>query len=159
MYTKYECPIFTSKARNIFDDCTFHLVMKRIHIIAIVLIATAVVLLVLASDDLSTYGSFKDARVHSGTMKIAGQLSRDREMTYDPEKDPNLFAFYLTDQYGEEQKVVLLAAKPTDFEMSEQIVVTGRWEEDKFVASEILLKCPSKYRDEEIFLKEETGDI
>jgi cytochrome c-type biogenesis protein CcmE len=43
--------------------------------------------------------------------------------------------------------------KPQDFEMSEQIVVTGSLEDDTFQASEILMKCPSKYKDEEIAVR------
>lgn len=77
-------------------------------------------------------------------------------MYYNPEEDPNYFSFYLEDQNGEERQVVLTQAKPQDFEMSEQVVVTGKWSGEQFVASEVLLKCPSKYKDEEIYLKEET---
>lgn len=130
--------------------------MKRIHIISIVLIAGAIALLMMASDDLSTYGTFDEARNANNKVKIAGQLAKDKEMYYNPEENPNYFSFFLTDQTGEEQKVVLLGAKPTDFEMSEQVVVTGEWKDENFVASTILLKCPSKYKDEEIYLKEES---
>lgn len=130
--------------------------MKRIHVISIALVAVAVALLVMASDDLSTYGTFDEARETDGKVKIAGQLAKDKEMYYNPEENPNYFSFYLTDQDGDEQKVVLLGAKPTDFEMSEQVVVTGEWNEEHFVANSILLKCPSKYKDEEIYLKEES---
>ena len=130
--------------------------MKRIHVISVVLIGVAIALLIMASDDLSTYGTFDEARAVNGKVKIAGQLAKDKEMLYDPENDPNLFSFYLTDQNGEEQKVVLLSAKPTDFEMSEQVVVTGEWNKDQFVASSVLLKCPSKYKNEEVYLKEES---
>jgi cytochrome c-type biogenesis protein CcmE len=130
--------------------------MKRIHFISIALIAGAIVLLIMASGDLSTYGTFEEARKARGKVKIAGQLAKDKEMLYNPEEDPNYFSFYLTDQEGEEQRVILRAAKPTDFEMSEQIVVTGRWKNEQFIASDVLLKCPSKYKDEEIYLKEES---
>ena len=130
--------------------------MKRIHFISIALIAVAIVMLIMASGDLSTYGTFEAARDARGKVKIAGQLAKDKEMVYNPEQDPNYFSFYLTDQEGEEQRVILRAAKPTDFEMSEQIVVTGRWKDDQFIASDVLLKCPSKYKDEEIYLKEES---
>jgi len=41
--------------------------------------------------------------------------------------------------------------------MSEQIVVTGKMDGDVFKASEILMKCPSKYKDEEIAVKEQNG--
>ncbi|MDX1479752.1 MAG: cytochrome c maturation protein CcmE [Saprospiraceae bacterium] len=129
--------------------------MKRIHVISIVLIVAAIAMLISASDDLSTYSSFADARATTKKVKIAGQLAKDREMYYNPEQDPNYFSFYLEDQDGEQRKVILLSAKPQDFEMSEQVVVTGKWKDEDFIASSVLLKCPSKYKNEEIFLKEE----
>jgi cytochrome c-type biogenesis protein CcmE len=48
-------------------------------------------------------------------------------------------------------------SKPQDFERSEQIVLTGKMKGDEFVATDILMKCPSKYKDEEIYLKSEEG--
>lgn len=128
--------------------------MKRVHIISIVLIIVAIGALLIASKDVSTYGTFAEARSESGKVKIAGELAKDKEMMYNPEIDPNYFSFYLVDQNGEEQKVILQSAKPQDFEMSEQIVVTGQWHEQDFVANSVLLKCPSKYKDEEIFVKD-----
>ena len=59
------------------------------------------------------------------------------------------------DSDGEEAKVVLLAEKPQDFELSEQIVVTGRMKGEEFIATDMLMKCPSKYKDEEIYIKSE----
>lgn len=102
---------------------------------------------------MSTYGSFLDATQMEGPIKIVGQLAKDKEMEYNPEKDPNKFSFYLKDLNGDERKVILRAAKPQDFEMSEQIVVTGELEGEDFVASDILMKCPSKYKDEEVYIR------
>lgn len=130
--------------------------MKRIHIFAGLLILGAIALLISASGDMSAYAGFNDAMQSGNKMKIAGQLSKDKEMYYNPEEDPNYFSFYLKDHEGVEKQVVLLAAKPQDFEMSEQVVVTGKMRENTFFASEILLKCPSKYKNEEIFIKSET---
>jgi len=129
--------------------------MKKIYIVAIVMIALAIGLLTNAVSDVSTYSSFEDARNTDREVKIAGQLSKDKEMNYDPERNANLFTFYIMDGKGEEQKVVLHAAKPQDFEKSEQIVVTGKMKGDAFVASEVLMKCPSKYKDEEVYIKSE----
>lgn len=129
--------------------------MKKIYIVAIVMIALAIGLLTNAVSDVSTYSSFEDARNTDREVKIAGQLSKDKEMNYDPERNANLFTFYIMDGKGEEQKVVLNAAKPQDFEKSEQIVVTGKMKGDAFVASGVLMKCPSKYKDEEVYIKSE----
>ncbi|MFN5363918.1 MAG: cytochrome c maturation protein CcmE [Bacteroidota bacterium] len=46
------------------------------------------------------------------------------------------------------------AAKPQDFERSESIVLTGEMSGDVFQASEMLLKCPSKYKDQEVYVRE-----
>jgi cytochrome c-type biogenesis protein CcmE len=110
-------------------------------------------LLISASGDMSTYSTFSDAQRSEKKVKIAGQLAKDKDMIYNPDKDPNHFSFYLSDQDGEVEQVVLLAPKPQDFELSEQVVVTGKWKDDQFVASSVLLKCPSKYKNEEVFLK------
>jgi cytochrome c-type biogenesis protein CcmE len=128
--------------------------MKKIYIIAAIMIVAAIALLVSASEDLSTYSTFSEAIANGDRVKVAGQLAKDKEMYYNPEKDPNYFSFYVRDNAGVEKKVVLLQAKPQDFEQSEQIVLTGRMEEDAFIATDVLLKCPSKYKDEDEFLKE-----
>ena len=39
---------------------------------------------------------------------------------------------------------------PQDFVRSEQVVVVGYYHNDSFVADKVLLKCPSKYQEEEI---------
>lgn len=132
--------------------------MKKIYIVAMVLVVAAIGLLVNAAGDTSTYATFQEAAKSGGKVKIAGQLAKDKEMYYDPQKDPNYFTFYLTDTDGEQQKVVLLREKPQDFEMSEQIVLTGKMKGDAFVASEMLMKCPSKYKDEEIYINAEKAN-
>lgn len=129
--------------------------MKKIYVIAGIMIAVAIALLMNTAKDMSTYGTFAEASKTGEKVKIAGQLSKDKEMYYNPEKDPNYFSFYVKDSKGEERKVVLLASKPQDFELSEQIVVTGSMKGDEFVANDLLMKCPSKYKDEEIYIKSE----
>ena len=127
--------------------------MKKIHLIAIAMIVVAIIMLLSASEDMSTYSTFKEAIKTEGKVKIAGQLSKDKEMYYNPEEDPNYFSFFIKDANGEERKVILGAAKPQDFELSEQIVVTGKLKGEEFIASDLLMKCPSKYKDEEVYVR------
>ncbi|MEL7122602.1 MAG: cytochrome c maturation protein CcmE [Bacteroidota bacterium] len=129
--------------------------MKKVYIVAIALIAGAIIVLTNIASDVSTYATFKDAVQSGARVKVAGQLSKDKEMVYEPEVDPNYFSFYITDPDGEERKVILAAAKPQDFELSEQIVVTGQMNGNEFMATDLLMKCPSKYKDEEIYIKGE----
>ena len=74
-------------------------------------------------------------------------------MIYDPTNNPNEFLFSLRDAKGTEMEVHLMKPKPQDFELSEQVVVTGEVKKGVFVANDILMKCPSKYKDEEIYMK------
>jgi cytochrome c-type biogenesis protein CcmE len=131
--------------------------MNRNLIIALVFIAAGIIVFLSISKDVSTYASFEVAKKSGQTSKIVGQLSKDKPMIYDPEKAPNEFTFYMKDADGLEKMVILNKPKPQDFEMSEQIVVTGKIDGDVFKASEILMKCPSKYKDEEIAVKEQNG--
>jgi len=130
--------------------------MNRNIIISFILIAVGVLVFSSVSKDVSTYANFKDAE--SGErVKIVGQLSKDKPMEYDPQNKPNEFSFFMKDDKGIETKVVLSKPKPQDFEMSEQIVVTGKLSAGVFEANEILMKCPSKYKDEEIAIRNQEG--
>ena len=130
--------------------------MKKTHIIGIIIIAVAIGFLITANKDVTTYSSFGDAKAGE-TIKIVGQLSKDKTITYDPANDPNYLSFFVKDKKGEERKVVLKAAKPQDFERSESIVLTGQMTGDEFVANDMLMKCPSKYKDEETFVRAKKG--
>lgn len=129
--------------------------MKKIHIISIILIAVSIGILISAMGDVDTYSTFEDASQREGRkVKIVGQLAKDKEIVYNPQIDPNYFSFFLIDSEGTERKVVLLQSKPQDFERSEQIVLTGSMGDEAFVATDLLMKCPSKYKDEELNLRE-----
>lgn len=120
--------------------------MKKSHIIAIVIIAIAIGAILSTLADSSTYASFKIAASHpSKTYHVVGKLNKDLPQEYNPQTDADLFSFFLVDNEGSQKKVILSKAKPQDFEKSEQIVVIGKMQDDNFVASDILMKCPSKY--------------
>lgn len=122
--------------------------MKKTHIVLIVLIAVAIGAIFTTLDNTSTYADFQTAiNEPNSEFHIVGQLNREKETVYAPEVDPNLFTFYMIDNKGVEQKVVLHKNKPQDFDRSEQIVLIGKMEQGDFHASEILMKCPSKYND------------
>lgn len=129
--------------------------MKKSHILAIAIVAVAIGILISASKDVTTYSNFTQATQNGDRVKLIGQLVKDRPVEYDPEKDPNYLGFYLKDEAGEVRKVVLRAAKPQDFERSESIVLTGQMQGENFEASDMLLKCPSKYKDQEIYVRSE----
>lgn len=131
--------------------------MKRSHIIAVAVVAVAIGILISASKDVTTYANFSQAAQNGERVKLVGQLVKERPVEYNPEKDPNYLAFYLKDDAGEVRRVVLRAGKPQDFERSEQIVLTGQMQGETFEAADMLLKCPSKYKDQEVYVRSEKG--
>ena len=134
--------------------------MKKTHIIGIIIIALAIGIIMTTAGDASTYVSFSEAieLAEDGNAKkvhVVGRLKKDEAghivgMQYDPLKDPNYFSFILSDTNKLEQRVVYFNPKPQDFERSEQVVITGNMKNDVFIADKILLKCPSKYTENEI---------
>lgn len=131
--------------------------MKRSHIIAVAVVAVAIGILISASKDVTTYANFAQASQNGERVKLVGQLVKERPVEYNPEKDPNFLSFYLKDDAGEVRRVVLRAGKPQDFERSEQIVLTGQMQGETFEAADMLLKCPSKYKDQEVYVRSEKG--
>lgn len=128
--------------------------MKKTHIAALILIVISIGVIISMTSDFSSWETFATAQEAEGKeFHIVGELARKEDILYEPEKDPNYFAFYMTDKSGEERKVVFQGAKPQDFERSEEIVLTGKMEGEEFHASKILMKCPSKYINDELEVK------
>ncbi|MCS6981244.1 MAG: cytochrome c maturation protein CcmE [Flavobacteriales bacterium] len=96
----------------------------------------------------SEYATFEVARAHPGReYHVLGKPRRDLEMRYEPQKNANLFTFYLEDSDNNVYRVVYNGAKPRDFDTPDKIVVVGSMQGDEFHARDIQLKCPSKYND------------
>lgn len=94
------------------------------------------------------YASFTQAALQPGKeFHVVGTCDRKRPMRYNPKVNPDLFSFFLTDQNGTQRQVNLHKSKPQDFDKSEQIVLIGTLQDSVFEASDILLKCPSKYNE------------
>ena len=134
--------------------------MKKVHIIVLLLLAVTVGVILAMTGDYTTYANFAQARQKSNkSVNVVGYLAKGKPLNYDPQKDPNFFSFTMLDKEGNEQQVVYKGSKPQDFERSEQLVVKGKVSGDVFAASEISMKCPSKYVNDEITLKETTVSI
>jgi cytochrome c-type biogenesis protein CcmE len=133
--------------------------MKRIHIFILIVIAAAIGLIVSSMGSASKYVSFDEAIAMSknGNKKgiyVIGELPKDAQghivgMEYTPSVNPNLFRFMLKDEKGKVMPVIYPDAKPQDFERAEKVVVVGNVEGDAFHAKKILMKCPSKYNDQQ----------
>ena len=123
--------------------------MKKTHIIGLIIIAVAIGIIFSKSEEYSTYADFNMAMENeSSEYHIVGRLNKSKPQNYDPMKDANLFEFFMVDEKGVESKVLYKGTKPDGFDQTEKIVVAGKYEKGQFLASQILMKCPSKYVDE-----------
>ena len=125
--------------------------MKRTHIIALVFVAILIgVLTTMLSKGFSRYESFESKYAKQGKeFTVVGYLNKEKEIDYKPEINPNQFSMYVIDERKIEKLVIVKKAKPRDIEKSEKVVVTGKMNGDVFEANEILMKCPSKYKNRE----------
>lgn len=125
--------------------------MKKTHIVLLVLVAAAVCVIVSLFADFSTYETFASAAQQPGKeYHVIGFLEKDKEMVYNPQQDPNHFSFFVKDKGGNVRRVIFNGAKPTDIEKSEQIVMTGYIKDDEFRCNKIQMKCPSKYKKDQV---------
>ncbi|MBY0482441.1 MAG: cytochrome c maturation protein CcmE [Chitinophagaceae bacterium] len=122
--------------------------MKKTHIILLVLIAISIVVLISYTGDLTTYETIASARQKEGKfVNLIAKVDKQQPLEYDAIKNPNYLSFTAVDTLGNTIKVVYRNNKPTDMEKSERIVLKGRVQGDHFECKDILLKCPSKYKD------------
>jgi cytochrome c-type biogenesis protein CcmE len=132
--------------------------MKKTHIAAIVIIAAAIAIIIATAGDASTYVNFDQAYQmastgNSGQIHVVGELKKDPNgHVIGLEKSPdNLsISFILVDENKKEQTVYYNEPMPADLTRSEKVVVIGSYQKDTFVASKILLKCPSKYQEKKL---------
>jgi cytochrome c-type biogenesis protein CcmE len=129
--------------------------MKKTHIAILVLIAAAITVIISYTGDLTTYESISSAREKEGKfVNLIAKLDTNQPLEYDPVTNPNYLSFTAIDTLGNTIKVVYNNSKPTDMEKSERLVLKGKMNGDQFECKEILMKCPSKYKDDPNATKE-----
>jgi len=122
--------------------------MKKLHILAIIVIAVAIGVIFVSLKNTSTYADFTEAiNQPDKEFHVVGKLDKSQPQIYDPRLNPDEFLFTMIDNKGVSKQVVLHKSKPQDFEKSEQIVLIGKMDGSNFHANDILMKCPSKYND------------
>ena len=132
--------------------------MKNTSAISIVFISIIVIIIISTFGDASTYVTFSKAKnvYESGSLTkfhVVGKLNKDEENNIEGLKkgdDKMSFTFQMIDEDGMKETVFYGEPMPPDFLLSEQVVVIGGYENNTFVADDILLKCPSKYTEENI---------
>ena len=122
--------------------------MKKTHIVLLLLIAASIVVLISYTGDLTTYETIASAREKEGKfVNLIAKIDKTQPLVYDAVKDPNYLTFTAVDTLGNSIIVIYHNNKPTDMEKSERLVLKGKVQNGQFECKDILLKCPSKYKD------------
>jgi len=132
--------------------------MKNTSAISIVFVSIMVIIMISTFGDASTYVTFSKAKdvYQSGSLTkfhVVGKLNKDEDNNIEglmKSDDKMSFTFQMIDEDGMKEKVFYGEPMPPDFLLSEQVVVIGGYENNTFIADDILLKCPSKYTEENI---------
>jgi cytochrome c-type biogenesis protein CcmE len=123
--------------------------MKTSSIIILIAIAASIGVLLMYSVDFSTYDTIESAKQKQGKyVHLIAKLDKSKPLQYDAKKDPNYLSFYAIDSLGSSTQVIYHNTKPPELEQSERVVLKGKMEGNVFECDNILLKCPSKYKDD-----------
>ena len=105
-------------------------------------------------NSISTYVNFEQASDMEGAH-VVGTLDDSKEFGFSMKT--KRFSFYMKDRDGNSRRVVYPKPKPNNFEQADRIVVIGKMNDGVFYANDMLMKCPSKYKDEEVYIKSEAS--
>jgi cytochrome c-type biogenesis protein CcmE len=115
-------------------------------IVAMVLLVAATAIGVSSfKKSVTPYISFEEARRSHGLVQVNGILA-DKE--YVLKKDEQFLSFRLKDSRGQVLPVEYRGVVPGNFDQATSIVAIGRYQNQQFVAEQLLVKCPSKYQAE-----------
>lgn len=124
--------------------------MKKIHIILLVLVAASIAVLVSFLQTTTTYDTVATAKEKPGKfVHLMAKWDKSEPLLYDAIKNPNYLEFTAIDSLGQKIPVVYHNPKPENFELSERLVMKGKYEDGKFMCQNIQTKCPSKYKDQD----------
>lgn len=107
--------------------------------------------------DITTYDTVSSAKEKPGKFVHLIAKVEKNSVKYDPVTDPNYLTFTAIDSLGSTINVVYHSPKPTDMEKSDRLVLKGSVQGNTFECRDILLKCPSKYKDDMNVAKREVA--
>ena len=132
--------------------------MKNLFPISLIFLSITIIIVISTFADASTYVSFSDAKSlysvgKKSPIHVVGRLIKNEEnkVIGIKKSDDNLsFSFEMIDEEGTIENVFYGEPMPPDFILSDQVVVIGSYNDKRFIAKEILLKCPSKYTEDQV---------
>ena len=120
--------------------------MKLKYIIGVVIIIAFIIWAgVSFNKTLTPYVTISEAKSSAGIVQVKGERMNSGRF----DLDTNTFIFMLKDEKGEQIEVVYEKAKPGNFDQATEIVCIGHYKSGRFYAKDLLVKCPSKYAEQE----------
>lgn len=118
--------------------------MKKAHVIAAVLIAGFAALgLSQMRSSLTSYVGFAEARAAGRTVQIKGKIDHPSVRCNATSGE---MSFSVTDPKGSRMRIVYPHPAPANFAQASHVVAAGCYQDGAFHASQLLVKCPSKYQ-------------
>jgi cytochrome c-type biogenesis protein CcmE len=115
------------------------------YLVGFIIIAVFLILAAFSfRKSITPYVSFREAKASGETVQIIGKLVPGSSVYDTSQVD---LSFQLLSRQGEPMPVVYSSGpKPANFEEATEIVVIGTYDGKRFVADQLLVKCPSKYQ-------------
>lgn len=122
--------------------------MKNKYIFGGIIISVFLVLMIYLFTQTNIKYENDFTAVEKGTRTVKATGSWVKEKNYEIDRSRKTFTFYMKDQSGKEMKVIYAGTVPNNFESASSVVVTGKYKDGCFQATDVLTKCPSKYEGE-----------
>lgn len=124
--------------------------LRPLHWLMLAIIATALGYggLALSEGVAVSYASVSEAKASARSVQVAGYLHHTNKGSYDQAGN---WVFDIQGDDGEVLTVAYPKAKPANFEQAIQVFATGKYDprQSRFVADNLLIKCPSKYQEQQ----------
>ena len=122
--------------------------MRIYYVIGLVLVAAALGIILSTFSNASSYVTFAQAEQTTRSVHVIGTLVKDAQGVVtgiEYQDHHRSFSFLLQDNQGAIRRVFYAYPMPMDFVRADKVVIVGQAQTERFLASKILLKCPSKY--------------
>lgn len=115
----------------------------KIILAAGLLVAAVAIGLTSFKQTMTPYIGFAEAKTASGQVQVNGMLA-DKNYVMKPQEQ--FLRFNLKDAKGDIMPVEYHGVIPGNFDQAVSVVAIGQFENNHFEATQLLVKCPSKYQ-------------
>ena len=115
----------------------------KIMLAAGLLVASVAIGLTSFKQTMTPYIGFAEAKTASGQVQVNGMLA-DKNYVMKPQEQ--FLRFNLKDAKGDIMPVEYHGIIPGNFDQAVSVVAIGQFENNHFEATQLLVKCPSKYQ-------------